>query len=207
MKLDKWDIALTNACAKEDSRPVLTNLCLRNGKLAASDSFMLVVRDVELAEGENPPETLLPVKILKTIKTNTKNIAELTINYKCEISYKLDTGEPVEYETSMSFKPSNSGAFPDYDQLFPKDQKKTAVTTVSANLLKQFVKCLPDGGIVRLGIINTAGEKRSDQPVEFHCEDPFGERPIYGMLMPMFVDWSKFKWTRAEEKKQEKKGG
>jgi hypothetical protein len=208
MKLDKFDIALTNGCAKEDSRPVLTNLCLRNGKLAAADGFMLVVRDADLAEGENPPETMLPAKILKTIKpghsvkvgrVNRKVSAELTINGRCEVSYKTETGEPVEYETSMSFKPSNPGTFPNYNQLFPKGQEKTAVTAVSVRLLKQLVKCLPDDGIVRLGIVNPTS------PLEFHCTDTFSERPIYGMLMPMYVDWSTFRWPRDEENQEKVK--
>lgn len=211
MKIDKWDIALTNGCAKEgSSRPVLTNLCLRNGKLAAADGFMLVVRNAGLAEGENPPETMLPSTILKTIKPChsvkvgriiRKVSAELSINGRCEVTYKTDTGEPVEYETSMSFKPGNPGTFPNYDQLFPKVQEKTAVIALSAKLLKQLVKCLPDDGIVRLGIINPTS------PLEFHCTDPFSDsdRPIYGLLMPIVVDWKEFKWTRVEEKQEKVK--
>lgn len=198
MKLDKYDIALTNACAKEDSRPVLENVCYRNGELAAVDGFMMVVRQADTDPNENPPHTLLPVSILKTIKVNAKRIAELSINGKCEVVFKNENGEPVDFEPSISFKPFDRAEFPKYESLFPKEQEKTAVTAMSVGLLKRLVKCLPDDGILRFGIINTPGERKSDQPIEFECTNM--DRPIRGMIMPMYTDWTNFKWHREEAK-------
>jgi len=200
MKLDKYDIKLTNGCAKEQSRPILTNVCLRDGKLAAADGFMLVVRDADLGEGENPPETMLPTSILKTVKADSKRIANLEINDGCKLSYYRENLAPLDYEPVLSFKLGTDKAFPDFDQLFPKEQKKTAVTAVSVGLLKKLCSILPDDGILRLGISNPVGSGEYAQPIEFHCGKM--DRPIYGLLMPMYVDWQDFKWTRAKEEKQ-----
>ncbi len=201
MKLDKYDIALANACAKDDGRPVLTNVCYRNGKLAASDGFALVVREVEKETSEDYPDTLLPAKILKTIKPTQNKVAELTIDSKCQVTYKKVTGENIESEPTNAFKPSTSGTFPNYAQLFPKGQDKTAKSVLSVGLLKRVLSCLPNDGVLRIGLINTPDEKASSQPIEFECSNI--DRPIYGMIMPMYVDWSDFKWHREPEEKKE----
>lgn len=201
IKLDKYDIAMVNATVPvKEGRPLLQNLCIRNGKLAAVDGFMIVVREANIVEGKHEGDTLLPASIVKTIRSTPKRQAELTLDdNSASVHYKDDTDQPVEFNPSLHFQPySDSKEFPKYDVLFPQETNKTAQIAINVGLLKRLVSCLPEDGILRMGITEPTS------PLEFHCSQL--DRPIYGLLMPMYVDWQDFKWLRDKpepEKKEE----
>ena len=187
IKLDKYDVKLANGCPK-DGRLILTNICLRNGVLATTDGFILLKREAD-REGEG--DVLLPAQIFKTIKTSEDNQAELESGELINISYKNKMGRPKEYEPTLTFK-SATGEYPKYEALFPEDTTKTAQIAVNVGKLKRVLSCMPDEGMLRIGIT------KPDQPVEFECGNM--NRPIRGMLMPMYVDWESFQWYREEKK-------
>jgi len=190
MKLDKWDIAIVNAANKNDvSRPVLQTVCLKNGKLAAADGFMLVVRDAAMEPGESKDQQLLPAQCWRNIKTDGKKIAQLSAkDGEATISYKNDKGKPIEYDPQYSFKLMENATFPNYPQLFPESTEKKAQIAVNVGKLKKLLSCMPDTGILRIGITEPSA------PMEVEC---VADRPIRGLLMPMYVEWDKFRWYRA----------
>lgn len=193
--LDKYDIAMVNAVTTEPTKPMLHNICLRDGKLAAADGYMLIVREANILEGKQDGEILLPASILKTIKTLPKRQAELTYDDgSLSVSYKDEKGEPIKYDPSLHFKPHiESKVYPKYPQLFPKETAKKAHIAINIRLLKKLVSCLPDNGVLRMGIIDETS------PLEFECGSL--DRPIRGMLMPMMIDWKEFNWHREQEAK------
>lgn len=187
VELDKYDIALTKACATDDNRLVLTNVAYQGGKFKASDGFLLVMRE---ASNPNSMDTMIPAKILKTIKTTEKKVANLTIDNRCQVTYTDAAGKEIESEPTVSFKPA-AGTFPNTKTIMPKGQEKKATVALSVGLLKKMLSCLPNDGTLRIGLNGTT------DPVEFHCGG-FIDRPIYGAIMPMYIEWKGFKWQREE---------
>ncbi len=194
MKIDRYDIALINGACKSDeaARPTLRCLHLTKGRIEAADGFMLAVRDLDLGKDEAKPETLLPIKMLKQIKTSEKQQAIMAvIDGKATITYRDDKGKPVDFEPSLSFKTFGDGKnFPNTDQLWVNTEKK-AYIAVNVDLLKKLVACLPNSGILRLGITDPK------EPLEFDCSNM--DRPIRGMIMPMYVEWSGHEWHGKAE--------
>uniref|UniRef100_A0A6M3LJ28 DNA polymerase n=1 Tax=viral metagenome TaxID=1070528 RepID=A0A6M3LJ28_9ZZZZ len=193
MKLDRYDIALVNGTGKEDARPMLQNVHLNKGRLEVADGFMLAFRETDVTPEEKEITTLLPAKILRTIKSTTKRQAILAVGTEeLQVRYQNETGEPVDFNPTLSFHPGDtSGTYPELTQLFPKDTTKKAHIAVGVGLLKRLLACLPDDGHLRIGITEP------DKPLEFECSNM--DRPIRGLVMPMFVDWQDFKWYRESE--------
>lgn len=204
MKLDKYDPKVAYGADTTDSRPVLQCVCLRDGKLVSADGFMLVIREATFEDGDklkDNEQLLFPADIMKLLKPSFQKTAimvmeedgSITVTYR---HYK--TNEVIE--PVLSFRPSNIGTFPNYTQLFPKGTKHYQYA-VSVGLLRKLLRCLPKEGILRLGF----AEKSSD-PVEFVCHpDDSGadfERPIRGLVMPMFVNWDEVDWLNSKENKE-----
>jgi len=202
VKIDRYDMALANAAADEESRPVLTQICFRDGKLAVADGFMLVVRnaDTEPDDGFTGEQVLIPAKMAKQVKPTARKPAKFTIKDKeITVAYSDKTGRPID--PKLQFKADLNAEFPKYEQLFPKG-KKHHQYAISISLLRQLLACLPKTGTLKLGFM----EKPTD-PMEFIVgnagltdQSYDEERPIYGCLMPMYVSWDDDKeWQRANE--------
>ena len=196
MKIDRYDLALVNATCGETTRPMLQCLHFTKGRVEAADGFMLVVRDLDLQEDEDKPEALINFKMIKKIKPERRQEIFLAItDSKATVNYRKETGEPAEYEPSISFATYKDGKlFPDTDQLWTTAEKKTQIA-VGVGLLKKLLAIMPNEGILRIGITEPTA------PIEFVCSNM--GRPIRGMLMPMFVDWGEHSWHgKVEENKK-----
>ena len=196
MKLDKYDVALINATAKEPASKLLQCLHLSKGRIEAADGFMMARRELELEEGEVQPETLISAAMFKNIRPSKKQEALLaTDNNSVTLTYRnAEDGQPVEFEPTLSFKAYGYGeTFPNLDAQYDNSPtEKKAHIAVSVSLLKKLLACLPNEGILRIGINEVA------EPMEYECSNM--DRPIRGLIMPMFVDWSDFKWHRDNPK-------
>lgn len=73
------------------------------------------------------------------------------------------------------------GGFPDYDNLFYREQEEIAYVTVNANMLIRLLKHLMDvsGCAVRIGIYGT------DKPIRFDAIDEQTKQSARAVLMPM----------------------
>ncbi len=199
MKLDIYDIAMVNGTCKEISRPLLQCLHLTKGRIEVADGFMLATRDLEFEKDEDKPETLLPAKMIKGVKAGIKQQTILkTDNKIANITYQDETGLPIDFEPSYSFKAYGDGkSYPNIDALFqPIKTEKTAYIAVGVGILKKLLSCMPNGGILRIGITEPTA------PLEYECSNM--DRPIRGLLMPMFIDWEDFKWHREPTSTKEK---
>jgi len=206
MKLDKYDIAIAKACAT-DGRPSLQHVAIRSGELVAANGFLLVTRKADLDEGEQVPDAMIPASIFgsvsapvtvkprkgKILPAPPKKTPNLEISDKQGIlTYQDRKGEKLENEPEVHFKLGLGLSFPNHQQLFPKGAKVFQIA-VSVAMLQKVLSTMPPNGILRMGFTaNLAGERPTPAPIEFSCD--FGERPIEAVLMPMFVDWSDFKW-------------
>jgi len=202
-------MALANAAAAEESRPVLTQICFRDGKLAAANGFMLVCRkaDTEPDDGFTGEQVLIPAKMAKQVKPTAKKPAKLTTKDEEITATYLERGEPID--PKLQFKADLNAEFPKYEQLFPKG-KKHFQYAISISLLRQLLSCLPRDGILRLGF-QPHKEDGTPQAMEFlitggNCTDQAYDfdRPIYGMLMPMYAQWDGKEWQRANEETEVK---
>ena len=205
MKFDKYDIALANGVLDEDSCPILTQICIRDGKLVVANGFMLVCRkaDVEPDDGFTNEQVLIPAKMAKQIEPTAKKLAQLTIKDKeITATYFSESGLPID--PKLQFKADMNTEFPKWEQLFPKG-KKHHQCAISIKLLRQLLSCLPKEGVLRMGfgkgikdsvefLVSSAGF--TDQSYD-------EERPIYGCLMPILVQWQGDEWQRTNEEKEE----
>jgi len=205
VKIDKYDMALANAAATDKGGSVLTQICIKDGKLVAADGFMLVCRKADIEEGDGFAEqVLVPVKQVKNIKPTAKYPAKMTIKgKKITATYYNKLG--VRIDPELQFKAGINDTFPDVAQLFPKG-KKYYQYALGIGLLRKFLSCLPKDGILRLGFMES-----SFSPMEFCVsgkvpKDYDCKRPIYGMIMPMFVNWEGDEWQRANEEETVKEG-
>jgi len=196
MRLDRYDLALVNAACNEHDTARLVLQCLHftKGRVEAADGFMLVVRDLDLQEGEEKPEALLNARMVKQIKPARRQEAILQITDKrATVNYHDEEGKPAEFEPSISFAVYGDGkSFPSTDVLWTTMEKKAQIA-IDVGLLKKLIAILPADGILRIGIID---EK---SPLEFECSNM--DRPIRGMIMPMYVDWKEHKWNGKIETK------
>jgi len=184
MKLDKYDLALVNAACKDGdtARPMLQCLHFTKGRVEATDGFMLAVRDIDLKDGEEKPEALLNIRMLKRIKPDRRQETILSItDSKAKVNYVKDdgSGKPAEFAPSISFGTLNA-TFPNTDQLWASAEKKAHIA-ISVGLLKKLLACLPADGILKIGITEPT------DPLEFECSNM--DRPIRGLLLPMLVAW------------------
>lgn len=137
--------------------------------------------------------------MLKTIKLRDKQQAELSVTTdgNIEVRYQYSNGKPAEFEPTLRFKPDPiKEAYPDIRKLFPEDITKTTQIAINVKLLRKLLTCLPNDGILYLGI--TA----PDQSLEFEVSNM--KRPIRGLIMPIRADWAHFKWHREPKVKKEK---
>ena len=193
MKLDRYDLLMANGCAKEETRPILNCVSIKEGELCAADGFVMIIRE---ANTDNPEEkdllALLPKEMLKSIAKHCKGANEVRSTFTnksahCQVFTRLG----IPKEPIMEFG-LMQGTFPAYKEIANMSQEKKAVTALSVSNLKKVLSAMPNSGIVRIGV----GEPT--QPVELECSDPESDnpRPIRAIIMPMFVTWRDFQWKR-----------
>ena len=212
MKLDQFDPKIANgACPDSDTnRPVLNNVALRDGRLATADGFMLVVRDANI-DNTDPlaiatktgGQVLIPARIMRLLKPTATRQMELVSAEDGSITAKVKDEVGQIIEPTLNFTPTKLPNFPRYEELFPPAQKKAEVA-VDIKLLRKLLQCLPNNGVLRIGL------REKNEPIEFyvsHIPDAENDdRPIRACLMPMMAQWTDFKWWRdIPKKKPEKK--
>jgi hypothetical protein len=182
---------------KSESRPILENVLLRNGRLVAADGFMLVTKKADLQEGEKlgqDEEVLIPARMLEYLKPGRGDHVELELEESGSLYAVIRNDNGDAKDPSYHFLPGRGGdakKYPDYENITLPRGEKQAVVAVGAKLLRKFLSCLPDDGVLRIGIID------SRSPVEFSIAD--GSGGLYrGVIMPMFTQWDEVRWLKDE---------
>jgi DNA polymerase-3 subunit beta len=126
-KLDSKEVGrlfsiVVSACAKEESRPVLTAVCCRDGEIASADGFRLYNAKSEkfnfgLGKGNGDNGITYPINKLITKATVLKFI-QLFKNEEVEVSWEENQ---VFFKTKDCLLISQlvQGTYPKYEQLIP----------------------------------------------------------------------------------------
>ena len=184
------------SAAKEESRPVLTGLSLHlkpeGFTMASADGFRLSVQHSDLLE---PPShdvhAVLPAKAMNELNRLMRREEQ-----PVTIAVDLDNRSAVRFEVGATTLTSQilQGAFPNFDQLIPTDQK-TAVTLEREGVQRRLKAAalfsgngtiqmeysreeppadgtvVTDGECVVWGKDDQLGETRTTMPVEMSGED------------------------------------
>lgn len=192
MKLSRTDLRLAKAACKDDCRPVLTNVLLRDERLLASDGFLLVTKRVRLEAQDTlrkDEDVFLPRAMLNRLKPGPKETAEVEIdgnNYRAIIRRNcLSIREPI----LLYSVPKPGGKFLDLSNISIPPRKQAEVA-VNIELLRDLLNCLPSKGTLKIGV----GSKTD--PVEFSIVGLGDPEPVRGAMMPMYVEWENHKWIK-----------
>lgn len=136
------------ACAPDESRPVLTGVCMRNGEMAAADGFRLhVVKNTELLDfGKH---FIMPFRSIDILLRLFKGCNEIEFSHIIkgnEIDAVVFRGDNRTLYTQVI-----KGTYPDYTQLIPKDYLTHA--SFSSPVMSQRLRLLDEiglSGIARL---------------------------------------------------------
>lgn len=165
--------------AKDSSRPVLTNVCIRGGRAIAGNGFILATAPVEV-EGDEGHDMLIPIAMIAALQESSPLAKKVGIEVE-------EVGEDVKgivvngKELIEASAPRKEFAFPDYEAMVPKTAPK-AFISFSGTLLKQLVKVVGDDDLIFFRI------REPDKPVEFVSGD------VHGFIQPAAtsdrgIDW------------------
>jgi len=171
--LNKSQRLVTNAAAKEESRPVLACVHIRKGTIEAGNGYLLVQKQIDYDGDE---ELFLKAKEIAKCKD---------INGKVEFSVEGQDVKAVGRETVIL--KAKSGVFPDTDSLYPKIVSDEVIRRLSGQ--KPFRIALSRTQLLNL-LNSLSGEiirfyfYGGKQAIEFEVTDS-----AKGLIMPLDVQW------------------
>jgi len=170
LQLTKEQRQVAHAAATEDSRPVLTAVCIRGNKLLAADGYVLAETTLTMDPLEQ--DVLLPAKdILKAKDMKGTSNVFIHTNGETDRAHLMDAdGERII--------PFIQGTFPNTDQLYPAKERVFRIG-LSCDVLQTILKVAGKGNHVKLTFY---GE---DQPVKFESPNTDAQ----GLAMPFAVRW------------------
>ena len=174
-QLEKIQLSVAHAAAREDARPVLATVCLTKSEMVATDGLILVRRPLE--KGRGPKEAILvPAELLKAVKAPNYGVAPITVE-------SSDGQVTISCNGTSHTAGAVKGTYPDWKKLMPRGRVKTRIA-FRVDVLKALLKAVgPDTELVKLEI------RKPPDPVRFYT---FEGGPD-GAVMPVFVDWGRKK--------------
>ncbi len=172
-KLTKAQRLVTNAAAKDMSKPVLQNIHIRKGVVEAANGFVLCQKKVDY-DGEE--KILLDAKAVTSLK-DSKSLGGV-IFHRADDAKSTDDVSAVG-ETKVALEPQE-GTFPDTDRIVSELSGKAVFRiALGRGVLMSLLKCLEMG---------------EEETVQFYF---YGEKsPVritangggtVGVIMPMYV--------------------
>ncbi len=169
-QLDRDQLSVAHAAAKEDTRPVLATVCLTKREMVACDGFMLVRRPLEKGRGPKEP-ILAPAEILKAVKAPKYGVMPIIVE-------SSDGQVTISCNGTSHTAEAVKGTYPDWKKLMPRGRVKARIV-FRVDVLKALLKALgPDTDLVKLEI------RKPQDPVRFYT---FEGGPD-GVVMPVVVD-------------------
>ena len=171
--LNKSQRLVTNAAAKDESRPVLTCVHIRKGIIEAGNGFILVQKQIDYDGDE---ELFLKGKDIAKCKDLDGNV-----------SFSTEGGDVRAVGRETIILKAQSGVFPDTDKLYPKIISDEVIRRLSGQ--EPFRIALSRTQL--LNLLNSLNEKivkfyfyGQEKPVEFEVTNS-----AKGLIMPMNVQW------------------
>jgi len=172
--INKAQQAVAYCASKDDARPILTNVCIRDGEMIAADGFIMARTKVE-GEFTTDHDTLIPAQSILQAK-----------NGKTPINVKQE-GERIELSGSnpnIIATTVGTGSFPKVDSLYPQDEPKLTIG-MSKEVLSKIVKMMTDGGdMVRFTFYDDSS------PIVYNIGNRYGNSTDYminGLAMPCAI--------------------
>jgi len=178
--LNKSQRLVTNAVAKEESRPVLTCVHIRKGIIEAANGWILVQKRIDYHGDE-------------TILLKADEVARCR-DYCGAVTFETKENQVTATGKEKMILEAQEGTFPDTDKLYPypinteetidrlagREQKEVFRIGLSREVLLAVLKCLEQDDVIRFHFY---GEK---SPVEFEVRN----HSTKGLIMPMVIaDW------------------
>lgn len=176
---------LLPACAWEESRPLLTGVCFKEGKMASADGFRLVsVESDNLRLGLETSEANIP--------NSTLDIARRLFAKRDKVSVAVELKRnTVRFESNGVLLTSQmiQGTYPQWEQLIP--QSYTSRISVSSPLMLQRLNMI-DPHLIPSGIIKLqfAKQKETDESI---CSLVAGQKDedyagYYSLNLPVTIE-------------------
>lgn len=170
--LTKEQQAVAQCASTDDARPVLTNVCLRDGELISADGFILARTKVE-GEFTTGQDTLIPGKdILRAKQGRTPVRISGNGNGKVEICDK----------DGIVLSEMQPGSFPNIKQLYPTTEPVFAIRMGKVVLAKMLKMMVGDSDCVDFTFY---GDK---MPIAYSIFNQYHSKedaPISGIAMPV----------------------
>ena len=129
--LTKEQEAIAHSAAKDSMRPVLANVCLRNGELIAADGFILAKTKVS-GEFTTENDTLIPSRDILRAKQGKNPL---------RISGNGDNKVEICDKDGVILSEMQPGNFPKVDNLYPTEQSVFAIR-ISKEVLSTMLKMM-----------------------------------------------------------------
>lgn len=170
--LTKEQQAVAQCVAREETRPVLTNVCLRDGELISADGFILARTKVE-GEFTTGQDTLILGKdILRAKQGKTPLRISGNGNGKVEICSR----------DGIIVSEMQTGNFPRIDQLYPTEQPVFAIRMSKEVLTKILKMMVGDSDCVDFTFYT---DKSPIAYSIFNRNHSIKDAPVSGIAMPV----------------------
>jgi hypothetical protein len=184
--LDRHALAVAGLAAKDDSRPVLAMVCVRNGWAYAADGYALGAAEVPSEASDGTffiPAPLARVAVSRaTGKTPDITVAIATEDGKLP---RVELTTEGRYQETVTDTCAQDVTFPDFEKLFDGLGKPHVEFAISVPRLKQVLTVMEACGA---GLYAGDGVDvrvyGPEQAVEFSGQMPDG-RKVRALLMPM----------------------
>ncbi len=196
MLLNRQSLDVAKFASKSDTRPILSALCITPTHVVATDSYhLLEVEHVKQDDQVKPDGIrtdsgtgLLPAEAALHACKNIPSTKEDTLFALKHAFSSLDgDGKKMTLTTTDLMQEKSveatliDGKYPDYGQIFPKEQPAARIT-VNAKYLKEIADYFAKHGDGEKVLIEFHGE---DRPLVFRGETRLASQKVRGLVMPL----------------------
>ena len=179
IKLNKNQLAVANAAAKDQARPVLAAVHVERGRIVAADGYIMVAVEVFTPRGA---DMLVPRDTFKKAPKPTRNFPDVELHPDGSISH---LGSTVDNGLV-------TGEFPKPDTYLGLHPGKSHRVAFDPAVLKKLLASIGDATVIRLYV------KGEGEMVHFEANT---EERHHGAIMPMYVNWSDDKPHRMKRRR------
>ncbi len=170
---------LSPCCAQEESRPILTGICVSDGAMASADGFRLAVaKNDKLSFGLSGKQVIIPSVTMNTVRRLFAKEDKIEVSFDLINNYVSFKSDKITLVSQTI-----NGNYPKWEQLVP--QSYTCKVSFSALLMLQRLNLMTPSytGIVRFNFARTeSGEHLCS--IGARAEEEFD----YDITMPVNIE-------------------
>lgn len=187
--IDRAAASVAKVAARDDYRPVLSGICIRDGQAMAADGFAMMVCDVVHEERTGPAidpgEIVIPARALAAFSKRAKGLLAFVATGNATVG----VGYVGAYGTEQAELLPIDGRFPDVNTVFPSDEP-TLTIALDARYLHAMLGAILDAkkatdSATDMVFLHTYGAPHRPIVVSSRLGEFGTDRRIDAMLMPM----------------------